>query len=485
MSFAFNTRGAPMRMLVRMTTDPLGRTPSAPHPQWPPGPPAGLTGWSLLRQMSRDMLGALDAWRQRYGDVFCLRIRPEREIVVTDPFLARELLKRDADTQVRWERGMRVFESIQGHSVFVAEGEAWQRKRHALQPTFSHRAVQGFVAAIADATDRALEDWAKRGAAYAETWPIETSLTALSMDIIVRLLFSTSIGAEARVAERDVHALLVAVNAEAYWPASWPDWMPWKRAKRGARRRLFAWIDAQVRNRLQRPQQAWPDDLLTQLLHAHLADPAAWPLDAVRSECMTIFLAGHETTAATLTWWAWCMAAHPGEQARAHAEVARRLDGRAPDARTPGELGYLTQTLQETLRLYAAAPVLNTRRTTAPTELGPWRFPARTLFLLPVQLMQRDARWFAEPLAFRPARFGADAPKIPRGAWMPFGAGPRVCLGQHLAMTEMILVAARLLQRFELSVPAGAVAPKPVMAISLRPDKPLRLTLRERAHRAG
>jgi cytochrome P450 len=480
LSFSFKTGPAARGTLWAMNTEPTCpfharstqaplATP-APEGAWPPGP-RGLTGWSLLTAMSRDLLGSLAGWQREFGDVVHLRIWPEHEVMLTDPQLARELLLTHHESLVRWERGARVFGKLQGNGVLVAEGEAWRRKRHALQPAFSAASVHAFVPAIAAAADQALARWP----AEAGDWPIESALTALAMDVILRMLFSSEVGEDARRAEDAVQTVVAAANASMYWPATWPAWVPWKRAERQAQ----AWLDCFIRRhidaRVNLPQQAWPEDLLTALLRLHRADPLAWPLQAVRDECMTIFQAGHETSAATLTWWAWCMAAHPQAQRSAREEVQRVLQGRAPAAADVRSLPFVTQTLQETLRLYPASPILFTRRSKAPLALGGWRLPAGTMFVLPVHLMQRDARWFAQPLSFRPERFGRDAPEFPRGAWQPFGAGPRACLGQHLAMTEMTVIAASLLQRFTLAVPEGAAVPQPVMKLSLRPAQRLRL----------
>ena len=447
----------------------------AAHPPgvWPPGPPAALTGWSLLARMSRDLLGTLATWQRTFGDVVHLRFWPEHEIVVTDPTLVRELLVTHHDALIRWERGNHVFAQLHGHSVLIAEGEAWRGKRHALQPSFSPKAVQAFVPTIAAATERALAQWPKHDA----RWPMESAITSLAMDIITRMMFSSEIGEEARIAEEAIRVVSAAANAEFYWPASWPDWAPWKRAKRRALAALHGLIDRHVQTRLALPQDAWPEDLLTRLLQLHRDDAAAWPVHAVRDECMTAFLAGHDTTAAPLIWWAWCMASNPLAQTQARAEVQQTLQGRAPDADALASLPYLTQTIKETLRHYPAAPVLISRRSTRPITLGAWQLPARTMFLIPVQLMHHDARWFPEPQTFRPERFAADASELPRGAYLPFGTGPRVCLGQHLAMSEMTAIAAMLLQRFQLSVPDGMPAPRPVMNVTLRPDRPLHLTI--------
>ncbi|WLI89312.1 cytochrome P450 [Massilia sp. R2A-15] len=448
------------------------------HPpgSWPPGPPSGITGWGLLRRMSGDLLGTFDEWRRQYGDLVHLRIWPEHQIVVTDPQLVRELLVNHHDALIRWERGIEVFSQLHGNSVLTAEGELWQARRHALQPSFSPKGVQPLVPVIAAAAARTFSQWR----AGDEDWPIETAFTSLGMDIILRIVFSSEADADARLAERAVHDTAVAANAEMYWPASWPDWMPWKRAKREGLRVLDRLIVRHIEARLALARDGWPQDVLSRLLALHLEDPAAWPLKAVRDECMTAFLAGHETAAASLTWWAWCMAANPSAQSAAQREVDAVLQGRAPTAQDLSALTYLTQTLHETLRLYPAAPVLLTRRCVRPITLGGWQLPARTMFTVPVQLMHHDARWFPEPHAYRPERFSDGAPAIPRGAFMPLGTGPRVCLGQHLAMAEMTIVAAMFLQRFSVGVPAGMAAPKPVFNITLRPDQPLRLALARR-----
>ncbi|WP_322014328.1 cytochrome P450 [Paraburkholderia sp. J12] len=450
--------------------------PSAPverHPPgvWPPGPPAGLLGWGLLRSMARDLPSTLADWQRTYGDVVHLHIRPEHVIGVTDPALVRELLVTHHTSLIRWERGIGVFREVHGHSVLVAEGEAWRSKRHALQPGFAPKPVEAFVPAIAAVTEQTLAAWPVGN----PDWPIESALTSLAMDVIVRMLFSQAIGDDARVAEQAVRTTSEAANAEFYALVSGPDWLPWKRAKREAVAALKNLIDRHLQMRLRVPEEQWPDDLLTRLLRLHRDAPQAWPLQAIRDECMTIFLAGHETSAATLTWWAWCMASNPEAQAIARDEINRVLQGRLPEAGMLGSLRWLKQTIEETLRLYPAAPLLISRRTTQPVALGAWQFPARTLFMLPVQVMHHDARWFPEPERFLPQRFAADAPPIPRGAWLPFGAGPRVCLGQHLAMNEMMVIAAMVLQQFVLEVPAGAAAPRPVLNITLRPDRAVRL----------
>ncbi|CAN0626969.1 Cytochrome P450 [Burkholderia multivorans] len=424
--------------------------------------------------MSRDLPGTLAAWQKAYGDIVHLRIWPEHEVVVADPQLARELLVAHHDALIRWERGIRVFSQVHGHSVLTAEGEAWRIRRHAMVPNFSPKAVQGFSPTIVKATTQAFAQWPREDA----NWPIESALTMLTMDVILQMAFSSSLVEDVRVAEQAIRVTSAAANAEFYWPASMPDWMPWKREKRQALRTLKDLIDRHLRSRLELARDAWPDDLLTRLLQSR-EDASALSLQNVRDECMTIFLAGHETTAATLVWWAWCMASNPEAQRVARDEVQRVLQGNAPTVETLPELGNLVQTIKETLRLYPVAPLLISRRTTRAIQLGDWTLPARTLFMIPVHLMHHDPRWFPDPEVFRPERFAPDAPEVQRGAYIPFGAGPRVCLGQHLAMAEMTVIAAMLLQRFVLSVPDGSAPPRPVLNVTLRPDQPTHLAIRQ------
>ena len=425
--------------------------------------------------MSHDLLGTLAAWQREFGDVLHLRVWPEHLIVVADPELVRDLLLTQHATLIRWERAIHVFAELHGHSVLMAEGQTWAHKRQALQPRFTPKAVQAWVPTMADAAVQAFGQWPLN----APHWPIESALTSLTMDVIMRMLFSSAIGADARSAEQAVHTVSAAANAEFYWPvswpASWPAWLPGHRSKRQALATLKSLVERHLQTRLQMAHDAWPDDLLSRLLQLHHEDAIAWPLQAVRDECMTTFLAGHETLAATLTWWAWCMAANPVAQTAARAEVQQQLQGRAPNANDLAALPYVVQTLKETLRLYPAVPLLFSRRATSPLNLGPWQVPARTLLMVPVQLLHHDPRHFPNPLAFQPERFAPDAAEFARGAYLPFGTGPRVCLGQHLAMAEMTLIAALLLQRCTLCVPQGMAAPEPVMQVTLRPRQPLHL----------
>lgn len=451
----------------------VSETATALNTGWPAGPKRRLLGWSLLSQLRRDFLGSFQLWQQQYGNVIHLDIWPEHEIILADPALVRELLVTHHQALIRWEHAIQVFSQFDGHSVLTTEGQTWKQKREALQPSFTQKNLQQFIPQIVAATEQALQSYT------ASAKPVETLLTALTMDIITRLLFSNSLtGEEMTKAPQAVHTLLMHANAEFYVPMKVPHWLPWKWEKRRALNYLRQWIDQHIQARLALDDANGSPDLLSQLLHLHRQDPIAWSLTSVADECMTLFLAGHETTAVTLRWWLWCMATHPQAQMQAREEIAQVLGQSAPTAETLGQLNYLQQTLKETMRLYPAAPTLLTRRSTQAIQLGNWQFPARTLFIVPLYLMQQDAKCFENPKHFMPERFdGKTTP--PRGSYMPFGIGTRVCLGQHLATTEMVVIASMLLQRFNLTLtePMSFDGMKAVFNVSLRPEKNLPIKL--------
>jgi len=167
--------------------------------------------------------------------------------------------------------------------------------------------------------------------------------------------------------------------------------------------------------------------------------------------------------------------------------VDAALGGRMPGHADLARLPYLAQTMKETLRLRPPAAALFTREAVEDVQIGPWTVPRGALVLVTPYVVHHDPRWFAEPERFDPDRFAPErADALPRGAYIPFGLGQRVCIGNNFAMMEMVLIAALLLQRFELGWPAGAPAPRPKLHVTLRPEHGLRLLLRPRtAHAAA
>lgn len=437
-----------------------------------PGHPTRWWGLPTLMAMRRDYLAVISAQRP-LGDLVRQRILGERGVDVFDPELVRAILVDNADAVVRWKRGPEVFAELMGQSVLVTEGATWQRQRRMLMQAFTPKRVAGYAALMTEAAVQGLA-----GVRDGEV-AMDALFSHLTMDVISRTLFSTPIGGDTAAAAHAVQVLSETALQEMFWPMTLPDWLPLpgKAAKRRAGKLLHGLLAQHIDARRNDEGRG---DLLGML--KALRDEAtgeALSAQEVYDQCMVSFQAGHETSATALLWWSWLLAAHPGMQARAREEVDAVLQGRVPTADDAGALPFLSATLKEAMRLYPPVAGLLTRRLKRDITVGGVHLPARTLVRVTPWLLHRDPRWWPDaPLAFKPERFMPGAAEIPRGAYIPFGLGPRVCLGQHFAVLEMTLIAALVLQRFELS-PAGP-APVPRMAVTLRPEGGLSLKLRTR-----
>lgn len=446
-----------------------------------PGPPTRWWGLPVLAAMRRDYLGTIAA-QQPFGDLVRQQIINERSVDVFDPELLRQVMVDHADALIRWERGPEVFSDGLGQSVLVTEGTVWQRQRRMLMQAFTPKRVTGYVAQMVEATTQGLTPLR----------PGEQSMDGLfshlAMDVISRTLFSAPISVNTRAAADAVQVLSETALREMFWPMTLPNWLPLpgKAAKRKARRLIRGLIQVHIDER-QRHPDAGNTDLLNMLLTLRDEDSGtALSAQEVFDQCLLSFQAGHETTATALLWWSWLMASHPQAQERAAAEIEAALAGQPPGADAMQALPWLTATIKEAMRLFPPVAAVMTRRLTREIALGGVRLPARTLVRVTPWLLHRDPRWWPhKPEAFWPERFmtATDdwAPDpIPRGAYIPFGLGPRVCLGQHFAQLEMTLIAAMLLQRFRLKT-LKDTPPTPRLAVTLRPEGGLRLKLEARS----
>jgi len=447
-----------------------------------PGPEAAWFGLPNLRAMSRDYLGLLARHQREHGDLVRLRIGNERTLDLFHPELVRRLLVEHADDLIRWERGTEVFAESVGQSVLVTEGATWQRQRRMLMQAFTPRKVAGYAALMAEAGEAGLARLEPGAVA------MDGLFSQLTMDVISRTLFSRPIGPDTDQAARAVQRLSEIGLREMFWPMTLPDWLPLpgKAAKRQALRLLNGLLGERIAERRQAGEVR--SDLLGMLLALRDEEGGgALSEQEVFDQCMLSFQAGHETSATALLWWSWLMAHHPEAQDRAVEEIQAHLQGRAPGADDQAGLPWLTATLKEAMRLYPPAAALMTRR--LKREIGlklhdgrVLQLPARTMVRITPWLLQRDPRWWPNgPEQFRPERFMAGAAdEVVRGAYIPFGLGPRVCLGQHFAMLEMQVLAVQLLQRFRLAPIGGEPAPVPRLAVTLRPAGGLRLQLTPR-----
>lgn len=438
-------------------------------PNFPPGPTASLWGLNHLQAMQKDYLAFVAGLQRQHPDVAHVQVFNEHISHVFHPDWVRQVLVEQSDALIRWERATDVFSMSMGQSVLVTEGAQWQRQRRMLQPGFSPKRVAGYAGLMVSATRAALQDLTHRPAKSGVD--IESVMTRTTLDVILLTLFGRhEVTDPGRVSDA-IQTLSHHGFAQFFRPFSWPLWMPWP-AERGARRALKT-LDELIDGHIARAQafkENGGDELLTMLRLAEDSEGGEkLSAQELHDQTMVMFQAGHETSATALTWWCGLMARHPEVAERIHAEVDAALQGTDPSPESLQKLPWLQASLKEALRLYPPAAILFTRRAQRDIKVGPWTLPKGHLMAFTPFVIQRDSRWFESPDEFKPERFLPGAPEIQRGAWMPFGAGPRVCIGQHFAMLEMGIIAAMLMQRFRMRWPVGTEWPKTNLAVTLRP----------------
>lgn len=446
----------------------------------PPGP--GL--WQSLtvgRRFQRDALGLLRRWHRDYGDIAYLGLAGQRFYWLFHPELAREVLITQARRFRRTGRQVDVLREWDGDGLVTSDGEPWLRQRRLVQPAFHARRFPAYAQATTAAASRLADRWLKGPPAVIE---MNSAMTDLTLEVMAETFFGASLTDRAGELGEAVAVLSEYATREIGKPFSLPNWVPLPRIRRKLRaiRFLNDTIDGLIRER--RASGEDRGDLLSMLLHAtdDEGDGKGLSDEQARHEAMTLFLAGHDTTAGTLPWVWYLLAKHPDAEARLAGEVEQVLRGRAPTAEDLPRLAYAHMVVKETLRLYPQAYVLFARVAAEDVELGGYRIP-RGSQLYPVPyVIHRDARWYPEPERFEPERFAPGRVEaLANCAWVPFGAGPRACIGAALATLEMVLIVAALAQRVKLSLAPGQGDPEPLPLFSLRPKGGLRMTATPRA----
>lgn len=419
-----------------------------------------------------DRVGLLAKVRADCGDLGRIRLGPISVVVVTAPGPALEVLQHRAEDFGK-SRGLGVLaRPLLGQGLLSSEGELHRRRRKLIAPAFYKGAIGGYAQTILTATREALDRWDS-----GQTLDVGEAMMALTLKIVGRTLFRAEVeGQTAAVGEAFTaasQALLAQVASPLPFPWPWPSAA--NRRLRRASRALHQVVDQVIAER--RSSQDPSPDLLRLLLEMRDEDGQPLSALALRDEVVTLFLAGHETTANALTWAFDQLDRHPKAAARLAAEaqaIGRPL--------TPADLSrvpYALAVLKETLRLYPPAYFVG-RRALRDTEIGGHLLPKGTTVFVAIREIHRRPELFSEPELFRPERFleGAEE-RLPKGAFLPFGAGPRICIGNHFALMEGQLILAAVAQRFELRRPKFQ-APLPLdPLITLRPGLPVTLALKQ------
>lgn len=374
-----------------------------------------------------------------------------------------------------------VFEPVTGQGIFVAEGENWKRTRRALTPVFTPRHVQGFGRAMINKSVEAVDAISSR---LDEVVNISDQMTQLTLNILLACLFSGDQKLDAKRFANDLERLFEKAGMpHPFDLMEAPRWMP--RVGRGGALRIVADLRRQVasialaRKRLVATGGEAPEDFLTLLLRAGQDTGEPLSEDEVIDNLLTFLAAGHETTARSLAWTFYLLANSPDNLRRAETEIdAATLNINEP-AKWGDELLFLTAVIKESMRLYPAAPILS-RTAIGKDKLGDLSIDAGTEVVVSTWVLHRHRKLWRDPDNFDPTRFLGDEGKaIDRFAYLPFGAGPRVCIGASFAMQEMVIAMATLLKELRF-LPALGEEPQPVMRITLQPSTPIKLRVEAR-----
>jgi cytochrome P450 len=439
--------------------------------------PRGLPISGHLLAFRRDPLGFLQRAAEQHGDVVHFRFGPRRHLyLLTNPDHIKEVLV-TKQAHFRKAKGLQVARAVVGDGILTSEGQKHMRQRRLMQPAF-HRER---IAAYADAMVR-------QGTAMMAGWKdgdirdVHEDMMKVTLAIITETMFGKGLTEGVDKIGRAIEIGLQYVSNKASAMIDIPLGVPTPQNRKfeEAAETLDKTIYAIIEER-RRSGEEGRDDLLAMLLAARDEEDGRGMTDEqVRDEVMTIFVAGHETTANTMSWIWYLLATHPEAERKLWAELDEVLGGRPPTAEDVPRLVYTNQIISETLRLYPAAWVIN-REVVDEVEIGGHVYQPGETLMMSQYVMHRSRRYFDNPDQFIPERFSGDLLKrIPAFAYFPFGGGPRICIGNNFALMEAALLLATIAQRFRLRLaePGQRVEPEPL--VTLRPKNGLMMRLEAR-----
>jgi cytochrome P450 len=460
--------------------DVIGSARSA-SPGFPPGP-RGYPILGVLPHLRSDPIRTFVDAADRYGDFVHLKAGPYHGFLASDPADIKHVLQDNARNYHKSPLYDRLRDSL-GNGLLTSEDSFWLRQRRLAQPAFHRQRVLAMAEAMADCTEQMLERW-DRTASRGETIDIVAEMMALTQAIIVRTMFSTDLGATAAIVNRTWPIINRRIG-ETFWSTKLETSLPLPANRRfwGALRELETVVYQIIADRRQTRRDE--SDLLSMFLAARDDETGAGMTDRqLRDEVLTMLLAGHETTSLALSWTYYLLSRHPDVDQRIADEVDRVIGGERPSFAHIDRLTSTRRTIEESLRLYPPAWGFS-RRALADDEVGGYQIPKGSLvFLIPFVLHRRPKLW-PNPDRFDPDRFAPEHESTrPRFAYIPFGGGPRGCIGNQFAMVEAQLIVAAVAQRYRIElVPDQDIRPEPL--ITLRPAPGIRAILKKRAPRGA
>ena len=452
-------------------------------PRTPPGPP-GSFGLGSALDFRKDLLGTTHRAMLQYGDVVRFTVghpgRLQQQMFgVFRPDHIQHVLAGASANYIKNDAAYNELRSLLGDGLLTSEGEEWKRQKRMIQPIFTHKRVASYVPMMSSEAARTAARWAERADA-GDPVDLNDEMARVTLAVVGKALFGSQVGGAVSVIRHTVPFLSERAIARALNPLALPGTWPTPANRRAARFQtaLYDVVDDLISSRRARP--ADDEDLLGLLLRA--TDPESGErLDdrEVRDQVLIFLLAGHETTATSLTFALHLLGRHPDVQANVHTEIDRVLEGRTqPALEDVLALRYTTMVIKEAMRLYPAAYAIS-RYCVNDDTIGGYHIPAGSPVFCSPWATHRHPDLWEEPEEFNPERFTPDREKArPRYAYFPFGGGPRACIGQYFSMLEAVVVVAMLLQQYRIATPPGPV--KLFTGITLRPQGAVPATIERR-----
>lgn len=462
-----------------------GRSEPIAPPLKVPGPPgAPLIGNS--RALLKDNLGFVMKMAREYGDVVHYRMGPMPVYQVNHPEGVKRILQDNNRNYSKDTFDLPFVNMLLGNGLVTSQGDTWLRQRRLMQPVFHHRYVTALVEQMADATAGMLDRW-QQNEGSGRPLDIAEEMMSLTLDIVNQALFTSTVSDETEAIRQAMAFLAEDLAFRFQLPFYPPPFVPTLRNIRF--KRALATLDRTIQGIIDGRrallatadlEEDEPQDLLSLLMAARDEETGEGMDDRqLRDEVITMFIAGHETTALALSWAWYLLSAHPDVERKLHEELASELNGRAPTAADLPNLIYTRMVIDETVRLYPPAWISNRQSVNEDVICG-YHIPAGSFVAFSPYVTHRDPDLWTDPERFDPERFANGQEKSrPRYAYFPFGGGPRQCIGKGFALVEAQLILATVAQRYRLRLaPGHEVQPQALMTLRPKGGMPMVLEAR-------
>lgn len=440
-----------------VAADPQAAAAALPIAQLPPG----TTARSHRQALQQDMIGTIEQLATQGAMLRIPLLGPVYGYFLNDPELIRVVLVTQAERYHKPSNVKSAAKSMNIENVFTTDGQVWQTLRKVMQPAFHTHRINNYAAIMAGYSAEMVNGWQD-----GEQLDVPAQMMDLTLGITTRALFGADMRGEEAAAAivRFIELFYGRISALPL-----PGWLPTP-ANREMRRQLAiieAWLSPMIAER--KAQEEASDDVLSLLIEAQKVDTSGILTDhQVRTEVMNLFVAGYEVVAHTLAFTLYLVAKHPPVEARVLAELQAVLDGQPLTLEQAARLQYVDLVIKEAMRLLPVTTVL-TRQTATSVQLGGYTLPKNRLIFFAPWTLQRDPRYFPDPLSFKPERFDPQGGQpIPKYAYLPFGGGPRICLGNAFALLQMKINLATIWQHAHLHVAPGYEL-QPYYAFNTRP----------------